>query len=289
MRLRRLIVPLVAVALGVTACGGGDTPDADETPTGDEAGDEPSADDSDDADAEGESGEDEPDAGQDGDEVDAVALFGAIAAATVEAGSYEFETTMDAAGQDMSVSGAIQVGTEVSEANMRITSDVLGQETEMLVVDGQVFMELTEDMGFPGGGSWFTVDPEADDQLSQLMAESFEQIGSATDLTTELTAHPDLLTVTLVGSATIDGVETTEYFVTVDDIAAFTDADDADVPLSELSYSMWIDGDNLPRRMTTDAGGSASIDVTYSNYGADVDVQAPPADEVIDLSEMMNQ
>lgn len=291
MRLSKLMVPVVAVALGVTACGGDDSPSADETPTSGEGTEGSSADETDDADdSDSESGEDGADTGGSGSEVDAAELFGVISDATVEAGSYEFESMTSAGGQDVTVSGAVQVGTELSDAHMRITMNVMGAQSTVLFVDGQFYMELSEDMGFPTEmGSWMTVDPEGDDAFSQQMSQAFEDIGDATDLAAQLAENPDLLTVSEVGSATVDGVETTEYLVVVNDIPGFMGVDAADVEFSELSYSMWIDGDNLPRRMTTDAGGSASVDMTYSNYGVDVDVEAPPADDVVDMSELMNQ
>jgi hypothetical protein len=282
------MVPAVAVLLGVTACGDDDAPSADETPAGDEAEDGSSADDDTD-DADEQDGE-SADAGEGGDEVDAVALFRAIADATVEAGSYEFETSMSAAGQDTSVVGAIQVASDISETNMRVTTDAQGFTTTVLIVDGQFYMEMTEEMGFPTDqGSWMTVDPAADDEFSQQMTEAFGDIGSATDLMAQLAENPELLTVTEVGDADVDGVDTTEYHVVVNDIAEFTGVEEGDVEVSELSYTMWVDGDDLPRRVSTEAGGSASIDTTFSNYGADVEVEAPPADEVFDLSEMLNQ
>lgn len=293
MRLKRLMVPVVAVALGITACGGDDSPSAEEAPAGDEAGDggaegETSTEDAEESDEE--SGDDETESGADGDEVDAVALFTAVADATVEAGSYEFETTTEASGQEMTVAGAIQVGADVSEANMRMTMDVMGAQSTMLLVDGQFYMELTEEMGLPAGqGSWITVGPEGDDPFSQQMGQAFEDIGSAADVPAQLAENPEILTVTEVGNASVDGVDTTEYLVVVNDIEAYAGAEASDAGITELSFSMWIDGDNLPRRVTTEAGGSAAVDTTYSNFGTDVEVEAPPADEVVDMSEMMNQ
>ncbi|HEX6194722.1 MAG TPA: hypothetical protein VFZ37_02350 [Jiangellaceae bacterium] len=287
MQLRKLVVPVVAVALGATACGGDESPSADETPAGSEAEAEASADDAEDAD---ESDDESTETVSGGDEVDAEALFAAIADAVVEAGSYEFETTSNAGGQELTVTGAIEVSTDISEANMRLTTDVMGSQSTVLFVDGQFYMELSEEMGFPTEmGSWMTVDPEGDDPFAQQMNQAFEDIGSATDLVAQLAENPDLLTVTEVGSADVDGTDTTEYLVVVNDVAAFQGLSGAENQIGELVFSMWIDGDNLPRRHTADVDGSASVDTTYTNYGVDVDVEAPPADEVLDMSELMNQ
>jgi hypothetical protein len=74
----------------------------------------------------------------------------------------------------------------------------------------------------------------------------------------------------------------------VNDVAAFEGLPAAQAS-GDLSYTMWVGGDNLPRRMTTTVDGTAVIDMTFSNFGTDLDVEAPPAEDVMDLSEMMNQ
>lgn len=289
VRLSKLLVPVVAAVLSVTACGGDDSPSADETPAnGEEGADESSADDQDNGDdSDGESADDETETEPDGEEVDAVALFGAIAEATESAGSFEFETASDG-GQDFTVTGAMQVGTDVSDANTRMTTQLMGEEMTMLIVDGQFFMEIPAGTGdaFPGGGSWLTMDPGSDDPFTQEMTESLGDVSSPADLLGDLTENPDLLTVTRVGSAEVDGVAATEYHVVVNDVAAYTG--DAEATVGEIAYSMWVGDDNLIRRTVTDTGG-VKTETNFLNYGVDVNVEAPPADEVVDMSEMMNQ
>lgn len=289
MLLRKLILPLVAVTLGVTACGGDETPETGETPANGEQTDEPSTD-SDAEDDEGAEADDSDEGGSEGGaEVDAVALYAAIADALLEAGSYEFENTTSTGGQEGTLAGAVEFATDTSEANMRMTMEMAGLgESTLLIVDGQFYIEMTEEMGIPGDASWFTVDPESDDPFSQQMASLFGEVGSATTLTDQLAEQADLLTVTEVGTETVDGVETTEYFVVVNDVAAFEGLPAAQAS-GDLSYTMWVGGDNLPRRMTTTVDGTAVIDMTFSNFGTDLDVEAPPAEDVMDLSEMMNQ
>lgn len=284
MRLRKLLVPAVVVALGVSACGGDDSTDEPsvggvEVTTGPEDAD--GADDLEPSEDPGsfEESADEADTGA--DEVDTVGLFTAIADATVAEGSYEFEATTG----DTTAAGAIQIGSSLDESNMRIMAQAAALETTVLIVDGQIFMEMTEDMPLSDDGSWMTINPECDDPSAQwsliydvrgpALAEAIGDIGTVSDQLADLTESADMVTVTQAGTAEIDGVATTEYHI--NDIAGFTDS--VDETISELSYSMWVGDDDLIRRVVTDDGWG-TIEMNYPNYGVDVDVEAPPADEV---------
>jgi len=97
----------------------------------------------------------------------------------------------------------------------------------------------------------------------------------------------------LVGTEDVDGVATNHYRITMDPsqyLAAMEfPAAMADMLPKELVTEMWIDADNLPRKFTqtievpSAAGGAATSSTTegtYSDFGTDVEIEAPPADEV---------
>ena len=49
----------------------------------------------------------------------------------------------------------------------------------------------------------------------------------------------------------------------------------------ELPVTIWIDGDDLVRRVTVEtSGGADRLQLDVTDVGVPVDVQAPPADEV---------
>jgi hypothetical protein len=59
----------------------------------------------------------------------------------------------------------------------------------------------------------------------------------------------------------------------------------------DIAVEMWVDADNLPRKFRQElevpamGGGPASSSTTegtYSDYGTDVTIEAPPASEVSD-------
>jgi hypothetical protein len=59
---------------------------------------------------------------------------------------------------------------------------------------------------------------------------------------------------------------------------------------SEMPVDVWIDDDGLLRRMSMDmsvAGQTAHLQMEIWDYGVDVNVEAPPADQVGDMGSML--
>jgi hypothetical protein len=100
-----------------------------------------------------------------------------------------------------------------------------------------------------------------------------------------------------VGSATINGVATTEYTADVDvSKVAGLGAVAKDLPSSE-PVSIWIDGNNLVRQITVDASGSTgsaaaavSSDTTldFLSYGPQATPAIPSASETLNLSSLLS-
>jgi hypothetical protein len=94
-----------------------------------------------------------------------------------------------------------------------------------------------------------------------------------------------------VGEETVDGVRTTHYKGSITVREAIKQLDpatrervrDLHANLDEkVNFDIWVDGDQLPRKLQT-TGGTATITVTYHDYGKSVTVNAPPADQVGEL------
>ena len=97
----------------------------------------------------------------------------------------------------------------------------------------------------------------------------------------------------LIGTEDVDGVSTNHYRITMDP-TRYLEAMDfpaamADMLPKELVTEMWVDGDNLPRKFAQTmeipaAGGgaatSSTTEGTYTDFGTEVQIEAPPADEV---------
>ena len=101
-----------------------------------------------------------------------------------------------------------------------------------------------------------------------------------------------------LGTATIDGVNTTHYRVTIDLDRALARATPEQrkackelvraakrngVDVAPTHADVWIGDDDLVRRFSETIGSVGSITMTFSDYGAPVQIEAPPADETLDL------
>lgn len=98
-----------------------------------------------------------------------------------------------------------------------------------------------------------------------------------------------------VGSEEIDGVDTTHYQGTVDVKKAMADYDPELRGTAEqlsngsesLGFDIWVDGEQLPRKVltkvTTSEAKQFNVTVVFRDYGKPVEVAAPPADQVGDI------
>ena len=85
----------------------------------------------------------------------------------------------------------------------------------------------------------------------------------------------DIADVQTIGPETVRGVPTTHYRGTTHTAA---------VPVD-----VWVDGDGQARKIaaTVDhVGVKAAIEIEYYDFGVKVDVNAPPADDVLDFSDL---
>lgn len=107
-----------------------------------------------------------------------------------------------------------------------------------------------------------------------------------------------------VGKETVDGVQTTHYRGTYnmsDAIAKLSPeqqkayqklmAKNGGIGSQAMPFDLWVDNQQLPKKMTMNmAMGAAekmNMTMTYRDYGKPVDISAPPASQVSDLSELM--
>ena len=56
-----------------------------------------------------------------------------------------------------------------------------------------------------------------------------------------------------------------------------------ELPFDEVTYSLWVD-DDLVRRIQSDLAGYGSTDGRIFAYGEPVEIEAPPSDQVTDVS-----
>ncbi|MCW2736631.1 hypothetical protein [Nocardioides sp.] len=219
-------------------------------------------------------------AGTDVAELSADDFYPTVMAAMREAGTFNFETVSDSAGQSQTMSGQARF----SGAGVEMKASSTGAQPMELILLGEAMYLKSPDMGT--GDKWVKIDLSDPNSL-------FGMIGKATDPEVMFKAMESPEKLELIGTEDVDGVSTNHYRITMDPTqylkAMEFPAAMADMLPKELTTEMWVDGDNLPRKFaqTLDVpsvgGGAASTSTTegtYSDFGTDVEIEAPPADEV---------
>jgi hypothetical protein len=194
--------------------------------------------------------------------------------------TFTFSTTTGASGATQEMSGQARFTDDGVE--MKATSE--GAQAMELILLGKEMYIKSPDLGT--GDKWLKIDLSDPNSL-------FGMIGKATDPEVMFKAMEEPKKLELVGSEDVDGVETNHYRITLDPkqyLAAMEfPASMADMLPKELVTEMWVDGDNLPRKFAQTleipnasggAGQKQTTEGTYSDFGADVEIEAPPADQV---------
>lgn len=277
---------VLSLGAGLTACSGDESADSSSA-TDDSAGD--SADDSNGdsagadagADDSTEGGAEEP-ASTSLQEFSAADFYPAVMGALREAETFTFTTTSEAAGQPTTMTGQARFGDDGVEM---LASSTGAQAMELILID-QVMYVKSPAMG--AGDKYLKIDLSDPNSL-------FGMLGKATDPEVMFQAMETPKNLELIGEEEVDGVATNHYRITIDP-AQYLEAMDfpeamKDFLPKEMVTEMWVDGDNLPRKFsqtleTPSPGGGKPVpsmtEGTYSDFGADVEIEAPAADEISD-------
>ena len=207
-------------------------------------------------------------------------VYPSVMAAMKDAETFAFETTSGSAGQTQTMAGQARF----SDAGVEMKAASTGAQAMEMILVGQAMYMKSPDLG--AGDKWLKIDLSDPDSI-------FGMIGKATDPEVMFKAMEAPKKLELVGSEDVDGVETNHYRITLDP-AQYLDAMDfpaamADMLPKEMVTEMWVDADNLPRKFAQTmevpavGGGqatSSTTEGTYSDFGADVEIEEPPASEV---------
>ncbi len=275
MRIRRTLAAVAVVTLSSTtlvACGGGGTESTSSSSdaASEQASDAPTTSE---PSGEAESG--------DLEELDRDALVKAITQNTLDAGSAHLTMSMGGA-NGLEAEGDVSYEGAAPAMVMTMTGDSFGAggSMEMRFVDKVMYLSIPQ---MTPAGKFIKIDPR---DKSNPMAQSMGDLDKQMDPLSSVKAmQAGVKDVTLVGPETVDGTETNHYKVAVDTkkMLASMGGDQsaaAGALPAELVYDMWLDGDDLLRRMDFDFAG-ASTTMRMSDYGKRVDVLAPPASKIV--------
>ena len=254
-----------ALTLTLVACSSDDTPEADPTPaTTQDSG----------AATDG-AGETSAAEGQEVDIQEFLAMLQSPGEATLS--SYTIEMSMNMGGQSIDMDGAADLSGDAPAFDMNMTMPGLGP-MRMILVGGQVY--LSSPAAGTEEGKFIQVPEE---QLGELSSQLDEiDITSTWDAWAEGARR-----VVLVGEEDLDGQDMRRYEVTVDTQAALDaagqtgdDAAEASALIGdELTYDVWVDADNLMRKVAFETQGVVT-EVTADNWGEPQDIQAPAPEDI---------
>jgi hypothetical protein len=213
-------------------------------------------------------------------ELSAADFYPSVMAAMQEAETFTFEIVTEAAGQAQTMTGEARLGDEGVQMH---ASGSGAQAMELILVEKSMYMK-SADLGT--GDKWLKIDLSDPNSL-------FGMLGKATDPAVMLKAMEAPKKLELVGSEELDGVATNHYRITLDP-AQYLEAMDFPAAMTEmmpkeLVTEMWVDADDLPRQFEQTmevpgvGGGKPTTSTThgtYSDFGTDVEIEAPPAGEV---------
>jgi len=165
------------------------------------------------------------------------------------------------------------------EMTMTMSMSQLGGEVQARLVDGTMYLK-----GATFGDKWVSI--PLDDPDSPLGS-----LGGSLDVTKSLENFAAAVTtVKDVGTETVDGDSLEHYSTTVDKSKLLktlpSAAAGAAGSLPEtLTQDWWFDSDGLIRQFSF-AYGSTPLTFKLSNWGEDVSIEAPPADQVTPMPSM---
>ena len=275
---------VLSLGAGLTACSGEESADSSSATDGSTDG---RADDSSVADDSTEGGAEEPTETEEPastslQEFSAADFYPAVMGALREAETFTFTTTSGAAGQPTTMTGQARLGDDGVEM---LASSTGAQAMELILID-QVMYVKSPAMG--AGDKYLKIDLSDPNSL-------FGMLGKATDPEVMFQAMETPKNLELIGEEEVDGVATNHYRITIDP-AQYLEAMDFPEAMKEflpqeMVTEMWVDGDNLPRKFSqtletpSPSGGKpvpSTTEGTYSDFGADVEIEAPSADEISD-------
>jgi hypothetical protein len=192
------------------------------------------------------------------------------------------------------------------DVEMSMTMRVQGQTLSMILADNVIYMDYPALSAELGGRQWAEIDlSKSTGSLGPLSA----LIGSAKNQspTTQIEALVASGDVTEVGTATVQGQQTTHYSGTLTTAQLLSSSAQADhLSASQLAslksslqtggvtsetVNLWVASSGLPveeKFGVKSANGTLTEDMYMSDWGAPVSVGAPPSSEVYNLTNSIN-
>jgi len=220
---------------------------------------------------------------------DAVQLAAMAKTSTEKSKSVDIDAVINEDQTKIQMTGAALVDGANTQIAMKMSAD--SGDVELRVVDKAVYMSLPADARGKQGITtpWLKLGG-GDDPVSKALAGGFDQMaeqGSPTSILDQLSKAGKI---TKSWQTTLNGQPVTHYALVIDTAKAGEGAQlpaDAAAKLPKTAdVDIWINSDQLPVQVVMTMGDLLTSTMHYTNWGAKVDVAAPPADQVTDITSL---
>jgi hypothetical protein len=243
---------------------------------------------------------------------DAIQLASASKQGTEKSKSAKFTMEGAAGGQSVTATGAMAF--DGANTKFSMTSTAAGQTTEMRMVDKVMYIKLPaeEQQQMGTDKAWAKISADGTDPVSQTLGGALSQSAEQSDPGKMLDQISKTGRIISSEQTELNGEQVNHYKVELD-VAKAVDQFTGQVPAAardkltemlkgkdiKIPAELWLNKDNLPVQVTMDQGpmmqalgapsGDAKFTMKYTDWGTQVDVTAPPADQVVDLGELMKK
>jgi hypothetical protein len=192
-------------------------------------------------------------------------------------------------GEQLTTDATGEIDYTTTPPSLQMDMDIPGAgTTDMVFVDGIIYMKLGE----MSGGKYWKVDPADEDGMLGGMGKMLNQ----SDPVGALEAmKPGIDKVTFDGEEDVDGRDLDHYELTIDmetvmkSFGGDLPSEAASAMPKSVTYDLWLDDENRFAKMTMAypvLDQQTSTEMSLDDWGKDVSIEAPPADEVTDMPDM---
>lgn len=219
------------------------------------------------------------DSGSSGQTIDPQAFLAKLKSAASSISTARFTMSMDMSGQSVTAKGALDMTGDKPAMQMTLDLTGMGTATDMRIVGGTMYIQDPT-----GGGKYLKVDLSDPNGPLGNMGDALDNYDPQSMI--DQMSPETFRKVTDLGQETVGGRQLEHYRVVVDTHAATKVLKNlpstASLPKT-MTYDLWLDSQNRMARFKMLMKKVTQVTATYSDYGADVHITAPPASDVTEM------
>lgn len=182
--------------------------------------------------------------------------------------------------------GDVKTGDDGKAEAFSISAGTGATAVTVVYVDGTGYVKLPTASQTDPSKPWAKVSDTSSNPVVKALSASFDQLDSQTSLTQYGTLVEKSSNFKATGAADVDGTAVQGYSFDVDpkDLPNAAQFGSAISELGPIPTTLAVDEKGRPvqlvQKITISGGPAITTTVTLSDYGKDVDISAPPADQI---------